>query len=71
MVVAENFPLAVGSTDPHWAGALAEASRVLTEIGHRVTPGLTTRILHQEYLVFGESAAALGRSDRDAGGRDA
>ncbi|WP_299570373.1 amidase [uncultured Williamsia sp.] len=37
VVVAENFPLAVGSTDPHWAGTLAEASRVLTEIGHRVT----------------------------------
>ena len=44
---------------------------LVAEIGHRVTPGLTTRILHQEYLVFGESAAALGRSDRDAGGRDA
>ncbi|UPW10868.1 SDR family oxidoreductase [Gordonia terrae] len=43
---------------------------LVAEIGHRVTPGLTTRILHQEFLVFGESAAALGRSDRDAGGQN-
>ncbi|AZG44924.1 SDR family oxidoreductase [Gordonia insulae] len=34
----------------------------LAELGHRITPRLTTRILHQEYLVFGESAAALGKS---------
>lgn len=33
----------------------------LAEIGHRITPRLTTRILHQEYLMFGESAAAMGK----------
>ncbi|GAA2063152.1 amidase [Williamsia deligens] len=37
VVVAENFPLAVGSTDRHWAGALSDAAAALTEIGHRVT----------------------------------
>ncbi|TYQ10941.1 UNVERIFIED_ORG: thioester reductase-like protein [Gordonia westfalica J30] len=42
----------------------------IAEIGHRFTPGLTTRILHQEYLLFGESAAAMGRARR-SGGRDA
>lgn len=35
---------------------------VLAELGHRFTPRLITRVLHQEYLMFGESAAALGRS---------
>lgn len=35
---------------------------IVAELGHRITPRLTTRILHQEYLVFGESAAALGRT---------
>ncbi|MFW0796097.1 SDR family oxidoreductase [Gordonia sp. CPCC 205515] len=34
----------------------------LTELGHRIAPRITTRILHQDYLVFGESAAALGKS---------
>ncbi len=38
--------------------------------GHRLSPDLTTRILHQEYLLFGESAAAMGRPRR-SGGRDA
>ncbi|MGZ8177202.1 amidase [Williamsia sp. SKLECPSW1] len=37
VVVADNFPLAVGSTDRHWAGALSDAAGALTEIGHRVT----------------------------------
>jgi amidase len=37
VVVAENFPLAVGSTDPHWAGALSDGAAALTEIGHRVS----------------------------------
>ncbi|MGC4962215.1 SDR family oxidoreductase [Gordonia sp. DT101] len=40
----------------------------LAEIGHRFAPGLTTRILHQEYLAFGESAAALGKSNSDDDG---
>lgn len=34
---------------------------LLAEFGHRVAPRLTTRILHQEYLLIGESDAALGR----------
>ncbi|WP_168700211.1 SDR family oxidoreductase [Gordonia paraffinivorans] len=42
----------------------------IAEIGHRLTPELTTRILHQEYLLVGESAAAMGRRPR-TGGRDA
>ena len=42
----------------------------IAEIGHRLTPELTTRILHQEYLLIGESAAAMGRRPR-TGGRDA
>ncbi|MCZ0912381.1 SDR family oxidoreductase [Gordonia amicalis] len=42
----------------------------IAELGHRYTPDLTTRILHQEYLLFGESAAAMGRP-RSSGGRDA
>ncbi|MDH3047457.1 short chain dehydrogenase [Gordonia sp. CNJ-863] len=42
----------------------------IAEIGHRFIPDLTTRILHQEYLLFGESAAAMGRARR-SGGRDA
>ncbi|MEE3848865.1 SDR family oxidoreductase [Gordonia sp. LSe1-13] len=33
----------------------------LSEIGHTVAPGITARVLHQEYLMFGESAAALGK----------
>ncbi|GAC69865.1 SDR family oxidoreductase [Gordonia soli] len=32
----------------------------LAELGHHVAPRLTTRILHQEYLMIGESAASLG-----------
>lgn len=32
----------------------------LVDLGHRFAPDLTTRILHQEFLMFGESAAALG-----------
>ena len=42
----------------------------IAEMGHRLSPDLTTRILHQEYLLFGESAAAMGRPRR-SGGRDA
>ncbi|MCR5979915.1 SDR family oxidoreductase [Gordonia jinghuaiqii] len=38
----------------------------IAELGHRFVPGLTTRILHQEYLLFGESAAAMGRGTRVA-----
>ncbi|MGV9792119.1 SDR family oxidoreductase [Gordonia sp. NPDC003422] len=34
----------------------------IAEIGRRLTPALTTRVLHQEYLMFGESDAALGKS---------
>lgn len=34
----------------------------LAEFGHRIAPGLTARLLHQEYLLFGESAAALGQA---------
>ncbi|MGU3291784.1 amidase [Williamsia sp. M5A3_1d] len=37
IVVAENFPLAIGATDPHWAATLTAASRVAAEIGHRVS----------------------------------
>ncbi|GAA1481737.1 SDR family oxidoreductase [Gordonia sinesedis] len=32
----------------------------LVDLGHRFAPDLTTRVLHQEFLMFGESAAALG-----------
>ncbi|MFT3714626.1 MAG: SDR family oxidoreductase [Gordonia sp. (in: high G+C Gram-positive bacteria)] len=34
----------------------------IAELGHRFTPRLTTRAVHQEYLLFGESAASLGTS---------
>lgn len=34
----------------------------LAEVGRRVAPRLTTRILHQDYLLFGESAASLRAS---------
>ncbi|MEE4022401.1 SDR family oxidoreductase [Gordonia sp. PKS22-38] len=39
----------------------------LTEIGHRVAPGLTARVLHQEFLMFGESAAALAQGSEGGG----
>lgn len=34
----------------------------LAELGHRLVPRMTTRILHQDFLMFGESAAALGKA---------
>ncbi|MGV9710545.1 SDR family oxidoreductase [Gordonia sp. NPDC003424] len=34
----------------------------LAEFGHRHAPRVTTRILHQEFLMSAESAAALGKS---------
>ncbi|GAA1460268.1 amidase [Williamsia maris] len=37
IALADNFPLAVGSTDTHWAAALSQAGQVLTRIGHQVT----------------------------------
>jgi amidase len=36
IVVAENFPLAVGKTDKHWAQAQASCSSLLSGLGHRV-----------------------------------
>lgn len=36
IVVAENFPLAVGKADKHWAQAQASCSAVLADLGHRV-----------------------------------
>ncbi|NDZ96559.1 SDR family oxidoreductase [Streptomyces sp. SID6673] len=47
---------------------VGSAVGTLAEIGHRFAPGLTTRILHQEYLAFGESAAALGKPNPDGDG---
>ncbi|GAA3726896.1 SDR family oxidoreductase [Gordonia hankookensis] len=47
---------------------VGSAVGALAEIGHRFAPGLTTRILHQEYLAFGESAAALGKPNPDGDG---
>lgn len=35
----------------------------LADLGQHVTPRLTNRILHQEYLLNGESAAAEGRAE--------
>ncbi|MXP23059.1 SDR family oxidoreductase [Gordonia sp. HNM0687] len=35
---------------------------VLAEVGHLFAGRLTTRVMHQEYLMIGESAAALGNS---------
>ncbi|MFW0784365.1 SDR family oxidoreductase [Gordonia sp. CPCC 206044] len=43
----------------------------LAELGQRIAPGLTTRILHQEFLMFGESAAAMGRTPGTADDPDA
>ncbi|MCX6469800.1 MAG: amidase family protein [Corynebacteriales bacterium] len=37
IVVADNFPLAIGSTDPHWAATLTAASQVAAEIGHHIS----------------------------------
>lgn len=34
----------------------------LADLGHRFAPRLTTRIMHQEYLLGRESAAALGKA---------
>ena len=36
----------------------------LAEFGRKFTPRLTSRILHQEYLLVDESAAALGTVER-------
>jgi amidase len=36
IVVAENFPLAVGKTDKHWAQAQRSCSALLADLGHRV-----------------------------------
>lgn len=36
IVVAENFPLAVGKTDKHWAQAQESCSALLADLGHRV-----------------------------------
>jgi amidase len=36
IVVAENFPLAVGKTEKHWAQAQASCSALLADLGHRV-----------------------------------
>ncbi|MDL9938287.1 SDR family oxidoreductase [Gordonia sp. ABSL1-1] len=34
----------------------------LAEVGRRITPRLVRRVLHQEFLMFDESAAALGKN---------
>lgn len=36
IVVAENFPLAVGKTDKHWAQAQESCGSLLADLGHRV-----------------------------------
>ncbi len=42
----------------------------LAEFGHRFAPRITTRIMHQEYLMFGESKAALGKAAQSNRGGD-
>ena len=57
-------------------GIVAKPQRIssalgdLAELGHRFAPRITTRILHQEYLMFGESKAALGKSTPGKSARD-
>ncbi|MGC4934150.1 SDR family oxidoreductase [Gordonia sp. DT30] len=39
----------------------------LADLGHRFAPRITTRIMHQEYLLGRESAAALDSAEKESG----
>ncbi|MBA4023056.1 MAG: amidase [Gordonia sp.] len=70
IVVAENFPLAVGKADKHWAQAQASCSGVLADLGHRVPRADLPYPTNPAPLLFRwfAGAAADAESIAEAGG---
>lgn len=70
IVVAENFPLAVGKADKHWSQAQASCSALLADLGHRVPHAPLPYPANPAPLLFRwfGGAAADARDIADSGG---
>lgn len=70
IVVAENFPLAVGKVDKHWAQAQSSCSALLADLGHRVPHADLPYPVNPAPLLYRwlAGAAADAESVAEAGG---